>query len=504
MNRILPCILLFLIAAAGCQPGKAVPIAYGNGRDTVPAFIGSPAMPNPLPEVPVPAHPYLARQGLNGMHADSYCTGAYPWSGPLGRNPQIVSASLAWIGGEAATVAFDGKGRLVCVSGNIFDFQLLLLDPVSLDVIAVYSLPQRASMARFWTSFDFGIIMNDTSGGAYCHLGSGNRPIIATADRKIRIFALEERGDAVNWIVEKEYDLAPCLDEEAAVTDAMPDWLGHIWFITRQGDVGYVDPDTSSVYTVNLPSEEIQNAMAISEDGVFIVSDHALYRFEIDPISLEPRYTFRETYDRGTSVKPGSINRGSGTTPTLVGRDLVAITDNADERVNVLVYKRLKEVKGSRLVLKQPVFDRGRSVSENSLIAYGLSLIVENNYLYSSGLPTDPDPRGHPGIVRIDINPDYSGGRIAWESRECSPTTVPKLSMANGLVYLYTRLTETPSDIMAWYLTALDFRTGKTVFKIFTGTGQNWNNNYAPITLGPDGTAYVGCYNGIMAIRDSL
>ncbi len=157
---------------------------------------------------------------------------------------------------------------------------------------------------------------------------------------------------------------------------------------------------------------------------------------------------------------------------------------------------------GERLVCAEPVFDEGFSVSENSLIGYGRSLIVENNYQYSSGLPLDPDPRTHPGVTRIDVDEDGSACHVVWESREASQTTVPKLSIGNGLVYLYTRLDDTPGDVVAWYLTALDFETGETVFKIFTGTGILWNNSYAPITIGAHGTAYVGVYNGIIAVRD--
>ena len=49
---------------------------------------------------------------------------------------------------------------------------------------------------------------------------------------------------------------------------------------------------------------------------------------------------WRAPYDRGTARKVGQINQGSGTTPTFLGRNFVAITDNADARMHVLVYRR--------------------------------------------------------------------------------------------------------------------------------------------------------------------
>jgi outer membrane protein assembly factor BamB len=51
-----------------------------------------------------------------------------------------------------------------------------------------------------------------------------------------------------------------------------------------------------------------------------------------------------------------------------------------------------------------------------------------------------------------------------------------------------------------WYLTALDARTGLRVWSILTGVGLGYNNNYAPITLGPDGTAYLGVLGGLVSV----
>ena len=49
---------------------------------------------------------------------------------------------------------------------------------------------------------------------------------------------------------------------------------------------------------------------------------------------------------------------------------------------------------------------------------------------------------------------------------------------------------------------ALDAHTGETVFKVLTGAGKNFDNNWAPISLGADGTAYVGTLSGMISIRD--
>jgi hypothetical protein len=75
------------------------------------------------------------------------------------------------------------------------------------------------------------------------------------------------------------------------------------------------------------------------------------------------------------------------------------------------------------------------------------------------------------------------------------------MSLGNGLVYTYTKPADENSD--PWYLTALDFRSGKTVYKARAGAGLGFNNNYAPVTIGPTGTAYVGTLGGLVAMRDA-
>jgi hypothetical protein len=104
------------------------------------------------------------------------------------------------------------------------------------------------------------------------------------------------------------------------------------------------------------------------------------------------------------------------------------------------------------------------------------------------------------GLARVNLRRG-GGCRVAWRSNEIAPSVVPKLSLGAGLVYTYTKGTDSHDP---WYLTTLDFRTGKTVYKTLAGSGLGYNNNYAPITLGPDGTAYVGTLGGLVAIRDGI
>ena len=47
--------------------------------------------------------------------------------------------------------------------------------------------------------------------------------------------------------------------------------------------------------------------------------------------------------------------------------------------------------------------------------------------------------------------------------------------------------------------------TGKTyVAQVLAGEGLGFNNNYAPVSLGPDGSAYVGVLGGLVRLADAV
>ena len=83
-----------------------------------------------------------------------------------------------------------------------------------------------------------------------------------------------------------------------------------------------------------------------------------------------------------------------------------------------------------------------------------------------------------------------------------APIATPKLSLANGLIYAYTK-PKGPANTDAWYFTAIDFWTGETVYKRLTGTGSLYNAAQGVITLSPDGRAvYVGLMAGVVKMED--
>ncbi|MDT4918224.1 MAG: hypothetical protein QOH89_2924 [Pseudonocardiales bacterium] len=475
---------VFVVSTANTA-AAALPIPSAPGPLLVPRFIGSAATADPIASYPVPQHPHLAPNGRNNMHNDAYATDAYTGPGPLGRAPVVTTRSYGVE--ECATEAFDAAGRIVALCGNLRGPVLRLINPRTLAIIATKQLPPRN--IRPGTS-----PLSDLCGGTYFYLDDQDRAVVATTDRHVVVIAESLFG----FVQRRSYDVSSAVPSTDCLIALMPDWSGRIWFESGNGIVGSIDPDTGRVRFVQLAGEIIDNSFAVDETGgVFIVSDHALYRFDAGPDGT-PIVTWRQAYDRGTQLKTGQLAQGSGTTPTLVGPDLVAITDNAEPRMNVLVYQRGKD-SGGQPVCGAPVFGEGASATENSLVAVGDSLLVENNYGYKDPTSTLLGATTTPGIAKVDV---VDGScQVAWTSNQVAPTSVPKASLATGLLYVYTKPKTVLAD--AWYFTAIDIRTGRTVFSKLTGTGPGFNNHYAAVYLGPDGTAYIATLAGMVRIKDS-
>ena len=467
------------------QAGAAQPIPDDPLQSPPPPFSGSPAEPRRLSSPEPPRHPFMAPNGRSNLHDDAYQTDAYRVPGPLGRDMSRVSTLQA---GVCASVTFDSKGRIVTVCVGLQGPRLLVMDPVTLDTIEELPLPPRMPGSAS--------IFNDFAGGGYFYLDHRDRAVIPTTTRHVYVVAI---GDPPAPVVEVDYDLTSVVPVGDRIISALPDWSGRIWFVSTEGVVGIVDPATGAISSMDT-GEEIANSFAVDESGgVYIVSQGALYRFDAAADGA-PSVTWREEYRNSGIAKPGQVHAGSGSTPTVMGRRYLTITDNADP-MNVVVYDRRPQAAGSRLVCEQPVFEKGASATDQSLIVAGRSIIAENNYGHSGPQSVEGGDTTAPGIERVDLGRD-GRCRSVWRSQEIAPSVVPKVSLETGLVYTYTKpAREDGGD--AWYFTALDFCTGRTVYSQLAGTGLGYNNNFAPVTLGPDGSAYVGVLGGLLRLADA-
>jgi hypothetical protein len=139
------------------------------------------------------------------------------------------------------------------------------------------------------------------------------------------------------------------------------------------------------------------------------------------------------------------------------------------------------------------------SDTENSLTVVGNSLIAENNYGYTSPTSVLGGKSTTPGIAKVDVSATGQCS-LAWTSQEIAPTSVPKVSLASGLLYVYTKPKGNAVD--PWYLTAIDVRTGATVYSRLAGVGTQYNNHYAAIYI-HGGSVYIATLTGMLRFTDT-
>jgi hypothetical protein len=489
--RLLAAAIAAALSLATAAAAPAAPIA-DPAPTTLSQASGAEAVAQAYPATVAPQNPFMAPNPNGNLHDDTWMTDAYARRGPLGRD--LASTSGAMPPALCGSLTFDSHGHIVSVCPSLLTpVTARVIDPVTLEVLSSYAMPGGPNPSGPTAFQNF-------TGGGYFFLDAHDR--IWSASKTSHLLVLAQRNGGRRLVKVRDYDLTHVLKGDERVTSALPDFKGRIWFVSKKsGKVGVLDTKSRRIRVLRL-GEEVENSFAVDRDGVYIASDRRMYRFGLR--RGRPHVEWKVTYRNSGIVKPSQVDAGTGTTPTLMKGGFVAITDNADP-MDVVVYRRARKLpKGTaRTVCQVPVFAKGASATENSLITAGASLFVENNYGYQDPFGAQSGTLTQPGFARVDVNPGAKGCRLVWTNADVrAPTVVPKLSTKTGLIYAYERA-DAPAGEQPWFWVAIDARTGATVWKRYAGSGLSFNNNYAGLALGPDGSAYLGVIGGLLRLRDT-
>lgn len=500
------------------KPGK-LPVPITGAPYTGEAFVRFPVTPQPLTGHAAQQilHPHMAFEG-GGLHGNAYNSDVHVTAGPAGNHLQLVTRRVSpFPGGVCPTITFDKQGLLVAMCASFHGFEINLFEPHTLNLLATHKLVTRPSTFEALVKMNLDYIFLDTSGGSYFYLDHEDRAVLTDANQRLQRIAHRQKADGEwEFYVADSWDLEPlaphdCLDfynwfprgECDPVSSVMPDYQGRIWWVSRHGRVGTVNPATGQMAVHQFAGEEIQNSLSSDKDGMYVITDYALYYMKADNQG-QPQIQWKETYPRSNQYRYGNINNGSGSTPTLMdderGRKYVAITDAGDDKTGLVVFRREEQVDGPRQICRIPLFGDQGSAVEISPIGWGRSIVVKNDAGYRSAFHGTSAATIPGGIMRIDIRPDDSGCDVVWTSAERVPSMVNKLS-TNGLLYYYSFEPQANGE-NAWYFLALDFASGKPVYKQFIGAGQPFDANWGSPAIARDGAVYMGIFKGIFMIRD--
>ncbi len=469
-------------------------------------FIGEEFTAKPLPEQPrqIPE--------IVNMHGDSGNAKVSKYSGPLGVEPEVVS-----LAGLNSQFLFDKNGRLNGANIDVDDnynmqFSIGAFDPETLELLAKWTPPDNHTLNTPY--------MSQTLDGQ-----------ILVASKEGSIFILERSGEKIDsgFTLIEHLDLVSMriIESTHTLLGASLDKKNNIWFYTGgivgNGDtpgsdtiLGYIDNDRF-VHQMKIENQIVENGIAVNQKGVYVVTGPAgtddvpsakgyIFVFEANKNERNGIKTlWKEEYQAGSNIKPGGFARGSGSTPTLLGRRYLAITDNSDNQINAQIYHQNVNEEG-QLVCSVPLFDYGYSANDIGIIGIqneNISSIIALN-IYNA--PLIADSTGDmssmaSGMERIDIN--KRGNCITRWRLPIKIKSVPVVSEKTGLIYGYTQDEDLAyQGTYVWYFVAVDYETGEIVWKVRAGAGNLYDDSYRAAVLTPDNKMIQSVRGGNVILAD--
>jgi hypothetical protein len=434
------------------------------------------------------------------MHGDSSATDTSPYAGPVGAHPQVRRFDNAGVmPAMSPSFAFDTQGNIITMRFQGGRTDLMKVDPHTLQVTATLELPARPTAKTAIKAFlhsgkavdTIRAVFSDTSGGAYFYLDDRNRAIIPGADHSVLVVGSGANG----FKLERRIDLPQM---KGGLTGILPAWpepgctARHAWVASNEGSVGLINLDTGKVNTLAMPDgEKIENSFSSNANGAFIATNRALYRYERHGDAL--KLAWRAEYPTG-GVSARQFNDGTGTTPTLMGKDNVVIVDGQSPmKLHVFSQKD-----GAKVASTEIFAGKQQKAVENSVIVHGNTIVVANSAGYRNPLES-PEQSPPGGVEAMELQ----GNKLVktWSNDGKWLTATPQLS-ANGLIYAYSG--DFKDKKWDWALTGTDLRTGKEEYRLGLAEGTTnpaFDNAWASFSIGP--TGLVGAsWNGFFQVKD--
>lgn len=438
----------------------------------------------------LPPNPHLGPAGTSTMHADSGSSDATALAGP-GAGP--VEAVTVAFGAVCPAVLVGGDDRPVALCTRVADLrpEVHLLDPAT--------GASEASLA---------LATGGLFGGVYGYLDDRDRLVMVAGDTDLVRVAHRRDGGRWELTVTERTSLAGAVPDGDTVAGIAPDYDGGVWFATEGGTVGLVDTAGATIETARLEAgERVSNSISTAPAGMAVASDHAVYLFARGADG-RPEVRWRRAYDRGPARKPGQLSWGTGSTPTFFGptdgADYVAVVDNADPEVHLVVIATSGPDAGDE-ICAPVVLGHGGPGSENSPIGRDRTVVVTSTYGYE--YPRLPEGAGpsrparapfEGGMTRVDVAADVAadgrGCEVVWDSPARS-AAVPRLSSADDTV---TTLTQ-PGDRARYAYAVIDADSGELLAEQDLGPDVADPLQLAG-TIGPDRVLWQGTVGAVERI----
>ena len=490
------------LLVVGCSEGssrfepirEAVPMPRQTPEELgIEPFVGEAVVSDPTDPKDIPAHPFLNNDGDSRIHNDHYNSATYNREGPVGPSLEIVTNLMGAVAGICPMMAVLDDGYVIgsCLVANDLTglpIMLTMFDNENLDIVAERELALKP-------------FVSNAAGGAYFSLDKDENIIIGPASNRLEQYHVEVVDGAPQFVQDfsKEIPgLPPAVEaNDPMLQDTVVDYEGRIWFMITDGRVGYYDRETDTIEMTDL-ERELENSMVVDDRGVYFVMVGATARVSADAEG-RVRVDWEQPYDIGSG---SGLLAGSGSSPTLLGTrdDLFSFVDNADNQVNLLVLDR----EDGSTKCQVPLFTEGESATENTVIGYDDDIVVVNNSGFEGAFA--PARTINPGLERYEVLRDgddnVTGCRNVWKN-ETSFGNSAQVGTQSGVIWGWGADPDVPDQDL-FYLTATSWETGEEIFRTYIGDGKSFDPIAGQVHIHPDGTLYIGCLHGVVAMRDPL
>lgn len=505
--------------------------------------------PDAFSIVKIPSHPRLAANNFGSAHCDAYCSESVDLDAPCTKNIRVIRQVNEH--GYTPVMVCNDRNQMIGVSLNLDDkwYTLVVFDS-ECNILNSVPLFQKDASGSFAGGYFFLDNNNDTVVISTTTLSSYNTRNVASSGNNKTENTIQR-----NWV---SSDLTGMWEglEGNVIYSAMPVWTHgeNLYWVLFAGkfnldlEVPYTPGNSPCAMAVvkieenpSNPGEWIttmydciplddqwnNNTFAVDDTGAYFVTNAVdnttgnlenaacgyLHKMSFDESNKKIRKVWSVGHESCKKMKDGQKNLGSGTTPTLMddgNNRLVAITDNAEPRMNVCVYNR----DDGSLVSKTPVFPKGRSANDASLIGVGSTVFVENNYGHLANYPCsqlrDPNskrPPIEPGMSRIEVQTSPKpSAQVMWTDSKTSFLAMSMLARKKGVIYAHTADwsgAEGTTEGAMYYISAIDAYNGKNIWNAELGRGVRFCHDYGGVYFNRDGNLFVGTANYICSVQKS-
>jgi len=369
-------------------------------------------------------------------------------AGPIGESPTVTTRAYGV--GDCGRLVVDGEGRVEALCGGEHPV-LRLVDATSLRQQARTELPGSGCPGRLAA-------------------GAGAQ-VVATSGQRVLVV---DTGDLA---ISASFDLADLLAKGDCVVGLGVDG-GRAWFVTGAGVAGVVAD--GRVRTVDLGDSVVQD-LTVGNDGAYVAGDKALHRVGLR--AGRPVVAWSSPYEEGGE---------RGAPPVLLRSGFVAVADNRDPRLQVVLHR----ADTGEVSCRAEVFGDDAGAADGGLVGAGDDVVVTNAHGYGGPLSTVLGRTTSRGVARV--GPDCT---VRWTLEIDVPSGAPAVSTDDGLVYLWSKR-HSWLGVDAWYLSAVDLRSGRLVWARRVGLNALHDNHRGGVVLGPGRAAYAPVLGGLARVAD--